>query len=271
MPELPEVETTRLGLEPILRGQRIASLEVRNPRLRWPIAPETPDSVKNQRILGLERRGKYLLIRLERGTLIVHLGMSGSLRVVSPDARPGPHDHWDLELPDGRRLRLRDPRRFGALLWTAAPPHTHPLLKRLGPEPLENGFDGDYLYQQGRRHRIAVKTLIMDSRIVVGVGNIYANEALFASRIRPQRDCGRISLHRYEVLADSIREVLNEAIAQGGTTLRDFVRDDGQPGYFAQRLQVYGRTGEPCPACEGAIRQTRTGQRSTFYCPRCQR
>ena len=270
MPELPEVETTLRGVRPHLEGRRIAGLLVREPRLRYPVPPDLGANLAGQRIDGLRRRGKYLLLDLDGGTLLIHLGMSGSLRVLPQPSPPGPHDHLDLLLADGRCLRLRDPRRFGAFLWLTSPAEAHPLLAHLGPEPLGDGFDGDYLHRASRGRRIAIKAFIMDGGVVVGVGNIYANEALFLAGIHPQRACGRIGLDRFRSLAGHIRAVLAAAIAQGGTSLRDFVQEDGSPGYFAQSLKVYGRTGEPCPTCASPIRQRRIGQRSSFYCPRCQ-
>lgn len=270
VPELPEVETTLRGVRPHLEGRCIADLKVRDPRLRYPVPPELAGVLAGQRITRLRRRGKYLLLELDRGTLLIHLGMSGSLRVLPASSKPGPHDHVDLILDDGPCLRLRDPRRFGAFLWLAGPAEAHPLLARLGPEPLEDGFDGDYLHRVSRRRRIAVKAFVMDSSVVVGVGNIYANEALFRAGIHPNRAAGRVSLDRYRSLARCIRAVLAAAIDQGGTSLRDFVQEDGNPGYFAQSLQVYGRAGEPCPTCAKPIRQRRIGQRSSFYCPHCQ-
>ena len=271
MPELPEVETTRRGIAPHLERRRISALQVRERRLRWPVPEGLEQSLPGQRILAVERRAKYLLLRLERGTLILHLGMSGSLRVL-PSATPAEkHDHLDLLLEDGHCLRLRDPRRFGAVLWCAGEPREHPLLRELGPEPLGPGLTGEHLYRSARGRRVAVKNLIMDSRVVVGVGNIYASEALFQARIHPQRPCNRIALARYQQLAEAIRQILRQAIAQGGTTLRDFSRADGSPGWFALSLKVYGKAGEPCPACAEPIRQRRIGQRSSFFCPRCQR
>jgi len=271
MPELPEVETTLRGIAPHLRGVGIERLVVRERRLRWPVPADTERRVCGQRILGLGRRGKYLLLELERGTILIHLGMSGSLRVLAADSPPGKHDHLDLCLQGGQCLRLRDPRRFGVFLWTPEEPADHPLLAHLGPEPLEPGFDGDYLYERARGRRCAVKPFIMDAGLVVGVGNIYANESLFRAGIHPARPCNRIGRERYLRLAAAIRAVLTSAIDQGGTTLRDFVRDDGSPGYFALSLQVYGRAGKPCPGCGAPIRQCRIGQRSSFYCPRCQK
>jgi formamidopyrimidine-DNA glycosylase len=271
MPELPEVETTRRGIAPHLVQRRISALLVRERRLRWPVPEGLEQSLPGQRILAVERRAKYLLLRLEQGTLILHLGMSGSLRVL-PSATPAKkHDHLDLLLEDGRCLRLRDPRRFGAVLWCAGEPLEHPLLRELGPEPLGPELNGEHLHRSARGRRVAVKNLIMDSRVVVGVGNIYANEALFQARIHPQRPCNRIALARYQHLAEAIRQILRQAIARGGTTLRDFSRADGSPGYFALSLKVYGKAGEPCPACAEPIRQRRIGQRSSFFCARCQR
>lgn len=274
MPELPEVETTLRGIRPYLEGERVQRLLVREPRLRLPIAPETADLVQGQRIGALSRRSKYILMGLERGTLIVHLGMSGSLRVVPPSSPPRRHDHLDLVLSDQRCLRFHDPRRFGIFLWTAETPEVaerqHPLLSHLGPEPLGERFDGDDLYAASRGRRVAIKSFIMDASVVVGVGNIYANESLFLAGIHPARLCCRVGRARYRLLAETIRRVLADAIAQGGTTLRDFVQEDGQPGYFAQSLRVYGREGEPCKQCGEPVRQRRIGQRSSFYCPRCQ-
>ncbi len=271
MPELPEVETTRRGITPHLQDQRIGRVNIRNPRLRWPIPAELPQLLKGRKVLQIERRGKYLLLRFHHGHLLIHLGMSGSLRVLESGLPADKHDHFELCLGNGLCLRLRDPRRFGAVLWTSDAPEQHPLLASLGPEPLGDDFDGDHLYQQGRTRRSAIKNLIMDSHVVVGVGNIYANESLFLAGILPTRASNRISAKRYGVLADAIKEVLTAAIAQGGTTLRDFRREDGRPGYFAQQLRVYGRETEHCPRCEAPIRSRVIGQRSSFFCSRCQR
>lgn len=271
MPELPEVETTRRGIEPHIVGARIEQLVIRQRQLRWPVPGKLDAYLRNSRITGVGRRAKYLLISTEAGTLIIHLGMSGSLRMVDSDAAPGPHDHVDLVISTGRRLRYTDPRRFGAWLWTRAHPARHRLLKHLGPEPLGDAFDGQYLYRQSRGRRLAVKSMLMDSHVVAGVGNIYANEALFRAGIHPARSAGRISQLRYEALAQAVREVLIHAIGQGGTTLRDFVGGEGKPGYFRQALRVYARAGQPCRSCATPVREIRTGQRSTFYCPRCQR
>lgn len=271
MPELPEVETSLRGISPHLSGRRIARLEVRDARLRWPIPPDTNALVAGQQILGLRRRAKYLLLDLERGCLLLHLGMSGSLRVLPAGTPPELHDHVDLVLDDGHCLRFRDPRRFGMLQWTPSPAEAHPLLRDLGPEPFAPAFDGRYLHRRAHGRRCAVKTFIMDSHIVVGVGNIYASESLHLAGIHPSRPAGRIGQRRYQRLSEAIRTVLSQAIAQGGTSLRDFVQEDGHPGYFAQSLRVYGRTGSPCPACGASIRQRRIGQRSSFFCSSCQR
>jgi formamidopyrimidine-DNA glycosylase len=271
MPELPEVETTRRGIEPYLVGVGIERLIVRQHQLRWPVARGLDRRLRGARIDAVARRAKYLLLSTETGTLIVHLGMSGSLRIVDSALAPGAHDHVDLLLDSGRRLRYSDPRRFGAWLWTPGDPAQHPLLSQLGPEPLGPDFDGDYLFRRSRGRKLAVKSLLMDSHIVAGVGNIYANEALHRGGIHPARSAGRISAQRYALLADAVKTVLNQAIGDGGTTLRDFVGGEGRPGYFQQSLRVYARTGEPCTICTAPVRQTRTGQRSTFYCPRCQR
>ncbi len=271
MPELPEVETTRRGIAPHLLGRRVERVIVREPRLRWPVPAELPALLQGRQVLEVGRRGKYLLIRFRHGHLLLHLGMSGSLRVLDASTPPQKHDHIDLCLSGGLCLRLRDPRRFGAVLWTSEPPESHPLLAPLGPEPLGEAFDGAHLHRAGQTRRSAVKGLIMDSHVVVGVGNIYASESLFRAGIHPSRPANRISAERYASLARAIREVLAEAIAQGGTTLRDFQREDGRPGYFAQDLRVYGRSGEGCPQCGEPIHSRLIGQRSSFFCPRCQR
>jgi len=270
MPELPEVETTRRGVAPYCSGVRVQRLVVREPRLRWLVPKQLPLRLQGQVIDAVERRAKYLLFQTSAGTLLVHLGMSGSLRVVSPEQSPGKHDHIDIQLHTGACLRYNDPRRFGCFLWLE-PAEQHPLLQELGPEPLSAEFDGDMLYRRSRGRRVPVKSFIMNGQVVVGVGNIYANEALFLAGIDPRRSAGRISAARYKVLADCIKQVLTSAIEQGGTTLRDFVGGDGKPGYFAQRLYVYGRGGSPCKRCGGALRECRLGQRTTVFCVTCQR
>jgi formamidopyrimidine-DNA glycosylase len=270
MPELPEVETTRLGIEPYLCGHKIRQLIVRHRQLRWPIQRGLEQKLAGQYIRQLDRRGKYLLLSIDNGTLIIHLGMSGSLRVLSGADTPGAHDHVDLLLDNGRCLRFTDPRRFGAWLWTGKPVIGHRLIAQLGPEPLGSAFNADYLYKLSRGRKLAVKNFVMNSHVVVGVGNIYANEALFRAGIHPARAAGRISRQRYIQLVAAIKTVLTEAIEQGGTTLRDFVDGEGKPGYFKQHLLVYGQTGVACPRCDTPIKQRRIGQRSSFYCPTCQ-
>jgi formamidopyrimidine-DNA glycosylase len=274
MPELPEVETTRRGIAPHLEGRRIAAVTLRRADLRWPIPPEVSALLPGQRIDTIERRAKYLLLHTRAGSALLHLGMSGMLRVLPPDAPLGPHDHVDIALTGeaqrpARVLRFTDPRRFGCLLWQ--PPGTlHPLLATLGPEPLTEAFDGDLLWHLARGRRAAVKLFLMDNAVVVGVGNIYASEALFAAGIDPRRAAGRVSRERYARLAIAVKRILAHAIERGGTTLRDFLNPDGAPGYFFRELNVYGRAGEPCKACGTAIRQVTLGQRSSFWCPRCQ-
>jgi formamidopyrimidine-DNA glycosylase len=270
MPELPEVETTRRGIRGVLRGHVIVGFELRQHRLRWPVDRAIVRILPGQRALDVRRRAKYLLMELERGTLIAHLGMSGSLRVVPPDTPWKPHDHYEIRLDSGRGVRFNDPRRFGCLQWTTGDPLAHPLLAGLGPEPLGREFDGDYLADRARGRRVSVKQFLLDQRIVVGVGNIYASEALFRAGIHPRRAAGRVSRERYAKLALAVREVLEEAIRQGGTTLRDYVSADGTPGYFRQKLYVYERGGEPCRRCGGRIRRIAQGQRSTYFCQTCQ-
>ncbi len=271
MPELPEVETTLRGLAPHLTGRQVRNVVIRNPQLRWPIPANLPRLLHGQTIRQLRRRAKYLLIGFDHGTLILHLGMSGSLR-IQPGATPAEkHDHFDLVLDDGRLLRLRDPRRFGSVLWCEGDVEQHPLLAALGPEPLLPEFGGEHLYSATRKRTAAIKLVIMDSHVVVGVGNIYANEALFRAGIRPQLAAGRLSKERCARLAASIKEVLRAAIRKGGSSLRDYVDSSGEPGYFQQHYFVYGRAGEPCRRCGTTVKQVRQGQRSTFYCPQCQR
>lgn len=271
MPELPEVETVKRGLAPHLQDQLIRGLIVRQPRLRWPVPQSLSAVLPGERIQSLDRRGKYLLIHVPAGAAIFHLGMSGSLRILSQDISAGKHDHVDLLLASGLMLRLHDPRRFGALLWAPGDPMQHKLLASLGPEPLSAAFDGAFLHASLRGKKVSIKQAIMDSHRVVGVGNIYANEALFGARIHPRTAAGRLSLARSQRLVASIKAVLSRAIKVGGTTLKDFVDGDGQAGYFQIELQVYGREGEPCRACQTGLRKIVLGGRSTFYCPRCQR
>lgn len=269
MPELPEVEVSRLGISPYLDKQTIKRIIVRDKRLRWPV-PEEIFKLKNNVILGVTRRAKYLLIELAHGHIVLHLGMSGKLRVIDADTPPIKHDHIDIVLSSGKCLRFNDPRRFGCCLWQ--PNGTQlSLLERLGPEPLTDEFDGDHLFTLSRGKTCAVKTYIMDNHIVVGVGNIYANESLFLSGIDPRRQAGKVSKARYKILADNIKLVLEKAIQQGGTTLKDFSNVDGSPGYFSQHLRVYGRSGEACEVCQTDIESKTIGQRNTFFCPKCQR
>lgn len=269
MPELPEVETTRRGLEPWLCGRRVSAVVVRQPRLRWPVPPLLARELPGQSFQHIDRRAKYLLLAVDHGTVIVHLGMSGSLRVIAADVPPERADHVDIVLDDGHCLRLRDPRRFGAVLWTTDPTQ-HTLLVGLGPEPLSSEFDQGYLYRKSRGRVRAVKEFIMDSRVVAGVGNIYANEALFRAGIDPRRPAGGIGRARYRLLVEAVRTTLEEAIHAGGTTLRDFRSSEGKPGYFQQQLQVYARAGDPCLCCGRKIRSVTIGARSAFFCPRCQ-
>jgi len=271
MPELPEVETTRAGIAPYLLGETVARITIRNRNLRWPVSRRLQHELPGQSIRKVDRRGKYLLIHTELGCMILHLGMSGHLRVLQSMSAPNVHDHVDIEFASGTILRFTDPRRFGSIHWTKKDPAQHALLKHLGPEPLSDDLHGDYLFQLSRSRKQAVKSFIMDSRIVVGVGNIYASESLFAAGIHPRRRAGHISLVRYTALADAIRNVLQMALARGGTTLRDFVGGDGRPGYFRHELKVYDRTGLPCMNCGQPIKQLRIAQRSSYYCSRCQR
>jgi formamidopyrimidine-DNA glycosylase len=271
MPELPEVETTRRGLADAVVGRTIVRVDVREPRLRWRVPDELPALLRGRRILALERRAKYLLFSLPNGTLIVHLGMSGSLRLMSAGTAPLRHDHIDIALDSGMCLRLNDPRRFGCMLWTCDDPHTHALLRSLGPEPLSAQFDGEALARAAKGRRVAIKQLLMDQRVVVGVGNIYASEALFRARVRPRRAAGRLSRQELEAIVKGVKDVLRDAIRAGGTTLRDYVNAEGVPGYFKQRLFVYERADEPCRVCKTPIRHLVLGQRSTYYCATCQK
>jgi formamidopyrimidine-DNA glycosylase len=270
MPELPEVETTCRGIAPHLIGRRVDAVIVRQPRLRWPIPKALRDKLPGQRVEAVERRAKYLLVHTRAGSAVLHLGMSGSLRMLAAETAPGAHDHVDWRLDSGRILRYTDPRRFGSQLWQPGGT-THALLAGLGPEPLGDDFDAAYLWRRARGRAAPVKALLMDQKIVVGVGNIYAAEALFAAGIHPNRAAGSVSLARYARLVLEVKRILDRAITRGGTTLRDFISPDGTPGYFEQELFVYGRAGEPCKVCGTPIRAITLGQRSTFYCSRCQR
>ena len=271
MPELPEVETTRRGLEPSLVGRTIHSAIIRNRGMRWRVRADLARLLGGRRIGRVERRSKYLLIDCAGGWLILHLGMSGSLRIVPANSPPGKHDHFDLVLDSGNALRLTDPRRFGAVLWQEGDPSTHELLRDLGPEPFAPEFNREWIFKWTRGRKAAIKNLIMDSHLVCGVGNIYANESLFRAGIHPARAAGRIGLERYGRLVECVQETLTDAIRAGGSSLRDFVHTDGSPGYFQQEYAVYGREGEKCKRCNSLIKAVRIGQRSAFYCPRCQR
>jgi len=268
MPELPEVETTRRGIEPHLLGQQIDRFIVRQPKLRWPVSSEL-QQLEGVVIDAIQRRGKYLLLETTQGTALLHLGMSGSLRICAADLAAEKHDHVDLVLANGIALRLRDPRRFGAVLWAGCG-ELHPLLAHLGVEPLTDDLTAEYLLKRAANRQVSIKEFIMNSHIVVGVGNIYANEALFMAGIHPRRASGQVQLLELQKLVVAIKAVLTRAIIQGGTTLRDFVREDGQTGYFQIELQVYGRTHQTCNACGSLIQQIRQGQRSSWYCPHCQ-
>lgn len=270
MPELPEVETTRRGLAPHLLQRRVVTAVLRRPDLRWPIAEEISSVLPGQRIDAVSRRAKYLLLETAAGSAVVHLGMSGSLRVLQAQTPVREHDHVDLLLDDDRVLRFNDPRRFGSLLWQPVGT-VHPLLRGLGPEPLEPAFDGNHLFARSRGRKAPVKTFLMDQAVVVGVGNIYATEALFAARISPLKEAGKVSRAAYARLTEAVKDILTYAIGRGGTTLRDFISPDGAPGYFAQELFVYGRGGEACLRCGAGLKQAAIGQRTTVWCPRCQR
>lgn len=270
MPELPEVETTRKGIAPYVVGETIEDIIIRERKLRWPIPASFKRTFKHQLIHKLRRRAKYLLFYTDKACILLHLGMSGSLRIVDNNTPHEKHDHVDLIFSSGRILRFRDPRKFGSLLFTKDDPLTHKLISHLGPEPLNDEFDTEYLYTRSRKRTQVIKTLIMDSRIVVGVGNIYANEALFKAGINPKQKAGRVSKARYEKLVNAIKTVLSSAIEKGGTTLRDFINGEGKPGYFRNELQVYDRAGEPCVKCKSPIKLIKLGQRSSFYCSHCQ-
>lgn len=269
MPELPEVEVTRMGIEPHIKHQRVSKVVVRNHRLRWPI-PAAICELNGHTVDRVERRAKYLLLKSAVGTAILHLGMSGKLCIVPRDTPLQKHDHVDIEFANGMTLRFNDPRRFGALLWQPGDDQPHPVLNHLGPEPFDTVFNPDYLYQRSRGKKSSVKQFIMDNKIVVGVGNIYASEALFKAGIDPKRAAGNVAAKRYQVLVPIIIETLHRAIEQGGTTLKDFAQADGKPGYFAQQLLVYGRKGLPCVNCGEALSEIRLGQRSSVFCKHCQ-
>jgi formamidopyrimidine-DNA glycosylase len=271
VPELPEVETTRRGLAPHLCQHRISQVRVYDPRLRWRVAATLASDLRGQTIHAVDRRAKYLLLKLDRGTLIWHLGMSGSLRVLTAATPRLTHDHVELQLAGGALLRFNDPRRFGCCIYTTAPPEQHALLRKLAPEPFDSAFDARYLHQLVRKRRVAIKQLVLNGRLVTGVGNIYASESLFRARIRPGRAARSLTLDECTRLVRAIRAVLRMAIRAGGTTLRDYVNVEGAPGYFSQKLYVYERAGMPCRVCRSPIKQIAQGQRSTYYCAQCQR
>ncbi len=271
MPELPEVETILRSLEPHLAGQTIAEVTIRNSCLRWPVPANLPVILPGNTIRALRRYSKYLLIEFDSGTLIFHLGMSGSLRYLRSDTPAEKHDHFDMLLANGMMVRLHDPRRFGAVLWQIGNAILHPLLAKLGPEPFAENFDANYLYQATRKRSMAIKQVIMDSHVVAGIGNIYANEALFHAGIRPQLPAQRLSLFRCARLVQAIRKTLSEAISQGGSSLRNFADSKGNPGFFQHHHWVYARNGQSCLACGAIIKKIRQGQRSSFYCTSCQR
>ncbi len=271
MPELPEVETTCAGIRPHIEKRFIKSLEIREHRLRWPIEKNLADKLLNKQVLSVTRRGKYALIHFSTGTLAIHLGMSGSLRVLEKSTPPQKHDHVDIQFKNGLVLRFRDPRRFGAILWLGEKPEEHPLLEHLGPEPLSEDFNAETFYQCLKKRKQSIKQFIMNASVVVGVGNIYANEALFAAGIRPRRAAGSLSRKQAERLVQEIKTVLSRAIEQGGSTLKDFEKPDGKPGYFVQSLKVYGRGDEPCFQCGQALKVLQINKRATFYCSKCQK
>jgi len=271
MPELPEVETIRRGIAPLVEGRRITNVDIRERRLRWPVPLDLAKKIVGQKVHRVSRRAKYLLLTLDRGTLIIHLGMSGRLWVVNSGQPTIKHDHVDLELDGKKLLRFHDPRRFGAVLWTTADPGSHKLLRQLGPEPLSQEFTGAYLFNKTRGRKRRIRDVLLDSHVVAGIGNIYANEALYLAGIDPRRAAGRISRPRIDRLVAAIVEVLCAAIRAGGTTLRDFRGGDGRPGYFQQALAVYGRAGESCPGCQSRISSAQLGGRSLFYCRHCQK
>jgi len=271
VPELPEVETTLRGIEPHILNRQITSISVRNPSLRWPVPVNSlKDNLVSNSFLSIRRRGKYLILESLKGFVLIHLGMSGCLRIFDNKAAPEKHDHIDVCFDDNSILRYTDPRRFGSFLWTEKP-ESHVLINKLGPEPLGNEFSGTHLFKKSRKKKMPVKNFIMDSQVVVGVGNIYASEALFLAGIRPKKYAGKVSHDQYESLASEIRNLLNKSIAKGGTTLRDFVGGDNKPGYFKQQLNVYGRSGEECKVCRSILKNLKIGQRGSVYCSKCQK
>jgi formamidopyrimidine-DNA glycosylase len=270
MPELPEVETTRRGIAPYILNHAIDKIIIRAPKLRWPIPKNIAKILPGQTVRSIDRRAKYLLLNFDTGTLIMHLGMSGRLQTLPTEIPAQKHDHVDIKFSNGSLLRYTDPRRFGAILWTSDLPTEHKLLKDLGPEPFTTEFNGKYLFAQAKTKKVAVKNFIMDAKVVVGVGNIYASEALFAAKIDPRTPAQNVAPEQYAVLAKHIKQILRAAIAQGGTTLKDFFDNSGKPGYFKQKLKVYGRKDLSCMVCENIIQAAMIGQRNTFFCTNCQ-
>lgn len=270
MPELPEVETSRRGIIPHIVGSKISAVIIRQPQLRWKIPTDLLKHLENRKLLSVDRRAKYLLLNFSSGTLLIHLGMSGSLRICPLNSEAQKHDHVDF-IFESCLLRYTDPRRFGAILWLGKDPLQSPLLNKLGPEPLSKNFNADYLYQLSQKRKQPVKQFIMDQKVVTGVGNIYATEALFTAGISPIRSAGNISLKRYLILVEAIKNILQQAIQQGGTTLKDFVGSDGKPGYFQQTLHIYGKTGQNCPNCQTPLKAVKLAARNSVYCPKCQR
>lgn len=273
MPELPEVETTKNGVRPHVLNKVVSKVVVRQPSLRWPVPSDLAQLINNATLKNVERRAKYLLCHFEgvhEGTVMIHLGMSGNLRIVASDAPVQKHDHVDIVFQDGTTLRYCDPRRFGCVLWLGEKPYEHSLLSGLGPEPLTDEFNADYLWQLSRNKKTAVKQFVMDQKVVTGIGNIYATEALFTAGIRPNKEAGKVSKASYDKFVQASKTILERAIAQGGTTLKDFVGGDGKPGYFAQQLLVYGKKGEECPKCASVLKEIKLSNRSSVYCPKCQ-
>ena len=270
MPELPEVETTLRGISPHIKNQIVSQVIIRQPKLRWPIPEDLPQRIEQQTLNSLSRRAKYLLLHFSTGTLLIHLGMSGSLRVIADNTPPAKHDHFEILFEHNKSIRLTDPRRFGAVLWLGKNPESHPLLSKLGPEPLSTEITANYLYQKSRGKKVSIKQYLMNQSVITGIGNIYCTEALYYAGIKPTRAAGNISLKRYQNLLNKIQETLSLAIEQGGTTLRDFVGSDGKPGYFKQELSAYGRSGLPCKHCKQALTEIKQANRSTVYCSNCQ-
>lgn len=270
MPELPEIETVLRGTKPHIAEQRVIKVVVRHYGMRWPVPTDLNEKITGKKILNITRRAKYLLFHFRHGTLIIHLGMSGSLRLLTEEQSPKKHDHIDFLFSNQMILRFNDPRRFGAILWTDEDVNQHPLLAALGVEPLDKHFDKHYLWKISRKRKTPIKSFIMNNHIVVGVGNIYAAEALFLAKIHPKKTAADLTLAQCEALTKAIKTILQKAIKQGGTTLKDFVNSKGKPGYFSNYLQVYGRAGQPCMGCKTELKTARIGQRSTVWCPECQ-